>query len=218
MATAFYGTMSISEDLADNLEFKPIWQAALDSYDEDKLEWGITSVYGQDPEDGQVVYAISGSTPDSFDDEVATCLCGSLSVAQAGELMEQLEAQKAIIAFDIYEYDADEDQLTHERCKAAIAGGEAVLSQTTYEDEEVTSKRLCDLGFADESEMDDEELAVMLSAEHPDGPEADDLVDAIEDVRNDERHQGVFTQQETSDPVAFSQMIEAATADEGDVY
>ena len=93
-----------------------------------------------------------------------------------------------------------------------------MLSQTTYEDEEVTSKRLCDLGFADESEMDDEELAVMLSAEHPDGPEADDLVDAIEDVRNDERHQGVFTQQETSDPVAFSQMIEAATADEGDIY
>ena len=126
----------------------------------------------------------------------------------------ELEAQKAVIAFDIYEYDADEDQLTHERCKAAIAGGEAMLSQTTYEDEEVTSKRLCDLGFADESEMDDEELAVMLSAEHPDGPEADDLVDAIEDVRNDERHQGVFTQQETSDPVAFSQMIEAATADE----
>ncbi len=100
MATVFYGTMSISEDLADNLEFKPIWQAALDSYDEDKLEWGITSVYGQDPEDGQVVYTISGSTPGSFDDEVATCLCGSLSVAQAGELMEQLEAQKAVISFE----------------------------------------------------------------------------------------------------------------------
>ena len=218
MATKFFGTMSISEELADNLEFKPIWQAALDSYDEDKLEWGITSVYSQDPEDGQVVYSISGSAPDSFDDEVATCLCGSLSVAQAGELMEQLEAQKAVVAFDIYEYDADQDQLTHETCKASIAGGEAKLSGATYEDEEVTSKRLCDLGFADESDLDDEELAVMLSAEHPDGPEANDLVDAIEDVRNDERHQGVFTQQETADPVAFSQMIEAATADEDDIY
>lgn len=218
MATAFYGTMSISEELADNLEFKPLWQAALDSYDEDKLEWGITSVYGQDPEDGQMVYAISGSAPDSFDDQVAASLVGSLSKEQAGKLMEQLEALKATIAFDIYECDADDDQLTHETCQVAIVDGEAKLSGARYEDEEVTSKRLCDLGFADESELDDEELAVMLSAEHPDGPEADDLVDAIEDVRNDARHQGVFTQQETSDPVAFSQMIEAATADEDDIY
>ena len=46
MATAFYGTMSIDTSIIDDPAFKPIWDATIDGYDEDKTTYGITSVYG----------------------------------------------------------------------------------------------------------------------------------------------------------------------------
>lgn len=217
MATAFYGTMSIDTSVIDDPAFKPLWDAALDGYDEAKLTYGITSVYGSDEEGGRTVYQVSGKTDDGFDEDAAACLCGSLPVEEAGRLLKGLEDASAAIAFDIDEYDVDADSLTREKATVSIKDGRARLSDTSYDDVPVTSRKLIDMGFADESELDDEELAVMVAAEIPDGPEADDLVDAIEDLREDARHDGVFTAEETADPVAFAQMLEASYADEDDI-
>ena len=216
MATAFYGTMSIDTSIIEGPAFKPIWDAALDGYDEDKTTYGITSVYGSDTEGGRTVYQVSGKTEDGFDEDAAVCLCGSLSVEDAGRLLAGLENAGAAIAFDINEYDIDADSITRERVTVSVKGGKARLSDASYDDVPVTSRALVDMGFAEESELDDEELSVMVAAEIPDGPEADDLVDAIEDLREDARHDGVFTAEETADPVAFAQMLEASYADEDD--
>lgn len=217
MATAFYGTMSIDTSVIIDPSFKPLWDATLDGYDEARLTYGITSVYGSDEEGGRTVYQVSGKTDDGFDEDVAACLCGSLSVEDAGRLLKALEDASAAIVFDIDEYDVDADSLTREKATVSIKEDRAHLSDTSYDDVPVTSRKLIDMGFADESELDDEELAVMVAAEIPDGPEADDLVDAIEDLREDARHDGVFTAEETADPVAFAQMLEASYADEDDI-
>ncbi|MEY8678200.1 hypothetical protein [Granulimonas faecalis] len=217
MATAFYGTMSIATSVIGDPAFKSLWDATLDGYDEARLTYGITSVYGSDEEGGRTVYQVSGKTDDGFDEDAAACLCGSLSVEDAGRLLKALEDASAAIAFDIDEYDVDADSLTREKATVTVEDGRARLSDTSYDDVPVTSRKLVDMGFAEESELDDEELAVMVAAEIPDGPEADDLVDAIEDLREDARHDGVFTAEETADPVAFAQMLEASYADEDDI-
>lgn len=216
MSTAFYGTMSLATATADDPALAPLWSAALDGYDEAKLEYGITTVYSTDSADGLTVYQVSGKTEDGFDEDVDACLAGSLSADDAQALFAALEKAGATISFDINEYDVDSDGLTRERADVSIKDGRPQLSNTAYDDVPVTSRRLIDMGFAEESELDDEELAVMVAAEFPDGPEADDLVDAIEDLREDARHEGVFTAEETSDPVAFAQELEASYADEDD--
>ena len=56
MATAFYGTMSIATSVIGDPAFKSLWDATLDGYDEARLTYGITSVYGSDEEGGRTVY------------------------------------------------------------------------------------------------------------------------------------------------------------------
>lgn len=216
----FYGTISIPEDVLSHRNFSGIWKKALGSYDEDKLEWGITSVYDTEEHGNNIVYQISGTTEEGFDDAAPWILHGSLDEDDTQKLYDALEEFDVVVSFDINEYanpDDTEDSITHETGKLQVKEGKVILSDTKYEDIPVTSQTLIDMGFANESEADDEELAVMLAEEYPDGPEPNDLIDAISDVRNDERHDGVFTQEETEDPVAFGQMIEAATADEDDI-
>ena len=60
MATAFYGTMSIATSVIGDPAFKSLWDATLDGYDEARLTYGITSVYGSDEEGGRTVYQVSG--------------------------------------------------------------------------------------------------------------------------------------------------------------
>ena len=220
----FYGSISVPEDVLSKRDFSSIWKKALASYDEDKLEWGITSVYEAEEETAgeadRVAWQISGITEEGFDDATPWILQGSLEKNDAKKLYEALEKHEVELHFNINEYanpDNLEDSLTRETGTLTVKGGKVVLKDTDYQDVEITSQTLIDMGFATESEADDEELAVMLAAEYPDGPDANDLIDAISDVRNDNRHEGVFTQEETEDPVAFGQMIEAAPADEDDI-
>lgn len=233
----FYGTIGLPEDILSKRNFSSIWKKALASYNQENLTRGITTVYDTEEQDApvfvkageaehevasfpQIVYQISGVTDEGFDEAAPWLLHGSLSKEDIDALEEAIASLDVHFSFDINEYarPGDEDEsLVHETGALVFQGGKLRVQGAHYEDIPITSRKLIDMGFAEESQADDEELAVMMAEEYPDGPEADDLIDAISDVREDERHEGVFTKDETDDPVAFGQMIEAAISDEGDI-
>lgn len=215
----FYGTLSIDNQALENQALAGSWQAALKTFDQSVQEWGITAVTSVDSDGAQTVYSITGKTDEGWDEAVDTILAGALSKDQAKMLYAALESLATPVAFDITEYleqEDTEDALSHETGQIVVKGGVAQVQGAQYEDIPVTSAKLVELGFAEESEMDDEELAVMVASSMPEGPKADDSIDAIADLRNDPKHGGVFTAEETSDPQTFIEELEGTYWDEMD--
>lgn len=233
----FYGTIGLSEDMLSKRKFSSIWKKALASYNQENLTRGITTVYDTEEQEmptlqpskadarvttnePQIIYQISGVTDEGFDEAAPWILHGSLSKEDIAALDDAIASLDVRFSFNINEYaragDVDES-LVHESGNLVLQDGKLQVKDAHYEDIPITSRKLIDMGFAEESQADDEELAVMMAEEYPDGPEPDDLIDAISDVREDERHEGVFTKDETDDPIAFGQMIEAAISDEDDI-
>lgn len=236
----FYGTIGLPEDMLSKRKFSSIWKKALASYNQENLTRGITTVYDTEEQDSsanhtvkepkttghktadepQIVYQISGVTDEGFDEAAPWILHGSLSKEDIAALEAAIASLDVRFSFSINEYTrpGDEDEsLVHESGNLVLQDGKLQVQDAHYKDIPITSRKLIDMGFAEESQADDEELAVMMAEEYPDGPEPDDLIDAISDVREDERHEGVFTKDETDDPIAFGQMIEAAISDEDDI-
>lgn len=233
----FYGTIGLPEDMLSKRKFSSIWKKALASYNQENLTRGITTVYDTEEQEmptlqpskvdarvttnePQIIYQISGVTDEGFDEAAPWILHGSLSKEDIAALDDAIASLDVRFSFNINEYTGpgDEDEsLVHESGNLVLQDGKLQVKDAHYEDIPITSRKLIDMGFAEESQADDEELAVMMAEEYPDGPEPDDLIDAISDVREDERHEGVFTKDETDDPIAFGQMIEAAISDEDDI-
>lgn len=215
----FYGTLSIDQQALENQAFAGVWQEALKTFDQSVQEWGITTVTSVEPEAGVTVYSITGRTDEGWDESVDTILAGALDPDQTKMLYAAIETLGLAIGFDITEYleqEDTEDALSHETGAIKVVKGTPVLDGAKYEDIPVTSAKLVELGFAEESEMDDEELAVMVASSMPEGPKADDIIDAITDLRNDPKHGGVFTAAETSDPQTFIEELEGSYWDEMD--
>lgn len=216
----FYGTFTLAKEALTHPVLAAIWQKALDSYDEDKLEWGITSVYSTTDMVDAIQYELGGLTDAGFDAAIATILAGSLNEIDTKRLYGALEDAKVAITYDINEYyqyaDAD-DGLLRETGAIVVFEGKPRLKDVEQINVPISSATLVDLGFANESPYDDEELAMMLAEQFPEGTQPDDLVDAIEDVREDPAHGGVFTEEETDDPIYFAEIINSSSVAEADI-